>query len=78
MSWLDEIIDNIYYEGASDSHAPTGVSKEHRRAILKHISEAIGEDENSGTYEQSSGTSGLSVMDTYRNELRAELREKLL
>lgn len=44
--------------------------------LYKAVMEVIGEDENSGAYEQSSGTSGLSVRDGYQNELRQTQRQR--
>lgn len=55
-----------------------GVTKPQVDQIIQACKEyalgVVGEDTNSGAFEQSSGTSGLSVMDSYQNALRAKQR----
>lgn len=47
-----------------------------KAAIQVLIDEVIGPDTNSEAFEQSSGTSGYSVRDSYQNQLRAEQRQR--
>lgn len=82
QSTFDERLDKIF-DNFDEIEAPNYVDDqlkvymtktEAKAAITSLVLEVIGEDTNSGAFEQSSGTSGLSVMDSYQNSLRAQQR----
>ena len=85
-SELDKILDQVRsagYDYASSfmtSQRSDEIVVEAKVAINQYIAQeieaVIGGDKISGAYEQSSGISGLSVMDSYRNSLRAEQRTR--
>ena len=76
QSTFDEKLDQILKQFTAQfiTNPNIGVVHETKAAINSLVLEVIGEDTNSGAFEQSSGTSGLSVMDSYQNSLRAQQR----